>query len=96
MLAQLETAEDLTITVITNTSGSTVDANTRTFVYRQDGKLNQHIDVLETASSTTITADVTNDATTILQQVQQTLMFPVVMLTLMAKYLNIQVMTQTI
>ena len=42
MLAQLETAEDLTITVITNTSGSTVDANTRTFVYRQDGKLNSH------------------------------------------------------
>lgn len=65
MLAQLDTAEDLTITVITNTSGSTVDANTRTFVYRQDGKLNQHIDVLEVASSTTITADVSNDVTEI-------------------------------
>ena len=65
LLAQLDTAEDLTITVITNTSGNTVNADTRTFVYRQDGKLNQHIDILEVAQSTTITSDIEKDDTTI-------------------------------
>lgn len=65
LLAQLDTAEDLTITVITNTSGNTVNADTRTFVYRQDGKLNQHIDILEVAQSTTITSDIEKDTTTI-------------------------------
>ena len=64
-LAQLDTAEDLTITVITNTSGSTVNADSRTFVYRQDGKLNALIDVLEQSNSTTTTADITNIDTTI-------------------------------
>ena len=64
-LAQLDTAEDLTITVQTNTSGSTVDTDSRTFVYRQDGKLNAFVDVLEQANSTTTTADITNIDTTI-------------------------------
>ena len=55
-----------------------------------------HIDVLETASSTTITADVTNDATTMPSTSTANFNKPVVMLTLMVKYLNIQVMTQVI
>ncbi len=64
-LAQLDLAENLTITVITNTSGNTVNTNTRTFSYRQDGKMNQFVDVLETASSTTTTANIDAVATTI-------------------------------
>ena len=64
-LAQLDTAEDLTITVITNTSGSTYNTDSRTFLYRLDGKLNNFIDVLETAKSTTTSAIITNTDTTI-------------------------------
>lgn len=64
-LAQLDLAENLTITIITNTSGDTVNADTRTFAYRQDGKMNQFVDVLETASSTTTTANIDAVATTI-------------------------------
>ena len=64
-LAQLDTAEDLTITVQTNTSGSAVNTDSRTFVYRQDGKLNAFVDILEQANSTTTTADITNIDTTI-------------------------------
>ncbi len=64
-LAQLDTAEDLTITIQTNTSGDTVNADSRTFVYRQDGKLNALIDILEQAKSTTTTAAITNIDTTI-------------------------------
>ena len=82
-----DTAEDLTITVITNTSGNTVNADSRTFVYRQDGKLNALIDVLEQSNSTTTTADITNIDTTIPYK-PQTLMFPVALHILMVRYLN--------
>ena len=65
LLAQWEFGEDLSISVLTNTSGSTVDTNSRTFLYRQDGKLNQFVDVLESAKSTTTTSAVTNIDTSI-------------------------------
>lgn len=64
-LAKWDFSENLTVTVITNTSGSTYNTDSRTFLYRLDGKLNNFIDVLETAKSTTTTANVTNTDTTI-------------------------------
>jgi len=62
---RLQTLEDLAINVITNTSGSTVNANSRTLLYQQNNDLTLAAYSLEDANATTVTSEVSIILTTI-------------------------------
>lgn len=58
-------SEHLAINVITNTSGSTVDVDSRTFAYLQDNNGYTQVYVLEDAKTSTVVTDVQTHETTI-------------------------------
>ena len=62
---RLQTLEDLAISVITNTSGSTVNANSRTLLYQQNNDLTLAAYSLEDTNATTVTSEVSITLTTI-------------------------------
>ena len=62
---RLQTIEDLAISVITNTSGSTVNASSRTLLYQQNNDLTLAAYSLEDANATTVTSAITITLTTI-------------------------------
>jgi len=62
---RLQTLEDLAISVITNTSGSTVSADSRTLLYQQNNDLTLAAYSLEDANATTVTSAVSITLTTI-------------------------------
>ena len=70
-----DTQEHLSVRVLTNTSGNTVDADSRTYQYLQDNNGYISVYALEDAMTATVDVDTTSDDTSIILSVGEGLKF---------------------